>query len=151
MMTLYRNTRKKILLARILLAIAAGLISSTLWAENSAKPPVVHQLRIYELYKDNKDVFHERFRDDAMRIMYKYDFNIVSIWESEREDKIEFVYLLEWPNEETMKAQWEKFMADKDWSDIKRKTGKIHGRFVNGIEDRKLTLTRYSPSEILTR
>ena len=30
---------------------------------------VVHQLRIYEIFDSNKQAFHERFRDHAMRIM----------------------------------------------------------------------------------
>jgi hypothetical protein len=42
----------------------------------------VHQLRIYEIFDHNKQAFHERFRDHAMRIMKKYDFNIVAMWEA---------------------------------------------------------------------
>ncbi|MFC6633184.1 NIPSNAP family protein [Microbulbifer taiwanensis] len=119
-------------------------------ADIRAEPSVVHQLRIYELYKDNTGVFHDRFHKHAMRIMERYDFNIVSTWESEQEDRVEFVYLLTWPNEQTMKAQWEKFMADQEWKDIKKITGSKHGRFVNGIEDRKLILTDFSPRKLLT-
>jgi hypothetical protein len=29
----------------------------------------VHQLRIYEIFDHNKQAFHDRFRDHAMRIM----------------------------------------------------------------------------------
>ncbi len=36
-----------------------------------------------------------------------------------------------------------------EWKDIKKVTGKKHGRFVNGIEDRKLILTDYSPRRSL--
>lgn len=110
---------------------------------------VIHQLRIYELFDDTREAFHERFRDHAQRIMKRYDFNIVAMWETRTDDAIEFVYLLEWPDEQTMTAQWEAFMADQEWSDIKAATGKMHGRFVGAIEDRTLRLTDYSPGSAL--
>jgi hypothetical protein len=42
----------------------------------------IHQLRIYEIFDHNKQAFHDRFRDHAMRIMKKHDFNIVAMWEA---------------------------------------------------------------------
>lgn len=105
----------------------------------------VHQLRIYQVPRENRDVFHERFRDHAARIMARYGFNIVAMWETEFEDGVEFVYLLEWPDEETMTARWEAFMSDEEWAAIKRQTGRAHGTFVEGIEDRTLRPTDYSP------
>jgi hypothetical protein len=45
---------------------------------------VVHQLRIYEIFDNNKQAFHDRFRDHAMRIMAKYDFHFVALWETRR-------------------------------------------------------------------
>jgi len=110
---------------------------------------VVHQLRIYELFANTRDAFHERFRDHAQRIMERYDFRIVAMWESRTGERIEFVYLLEWPDEETMKGRWAAFMADQEWSDIKAETSRIHGRFVGDIEDRTLLLTDYSPDSLL--
>lgn len=109
---------------------------------------VVHQLRVYELFDDTREAFHERFRDHAQRIMERYDFRIVAMWESRTDERIEFVYLLEWPDEETMKDRWAKFMADQEWSDIKAETSRIHGRFVGDIEDRTLLLTDYSPDTV---
>jgi hypothetical protein len=105
----------------------------------------VHQLRIYEIFDSNKQAFHDRFRDHAMRIMKKYDFNIVAQWEAKTDARTEFVYLLEWPDEATMKDRWAKFMADKEWADIKKQTGAKHGKLVGEIQDRTLNLTPYSP------
>ena len=79
----------------------------------------IHQLRIYEIFDSNKQAFHERFRDHALRIMARYDFKIVATWETRHDDRAEFVYLLEWPDDETMKDRWAKFMADKESSEIK--------------------------------
>jgi len=109
----------------------------------------VHQLRIYEIFENNKQAFHDRFRDHAMRIMAKYDFNIVAQWETKNGPRTEFVYLLEWPDEATMKDRWAKFMADPEWSDIKKETGAKYGKLVGEIQDRTLTLTPYSPRQKL--
>jgi hypothetical protein len=126
-----------------MLALVCPAVPPASAAEGEGR--VIHQLRIYELFDETKDAFHERFRDHAQRIMARYDFNIVAMWESRTGDRIEFVYLLQWPDEETMKDRWGAFMADQEWSDIKAETSRVHGRFVGEIEDRTLVLTDYSP------
>jgi hypothetical protein len=81
--------------------------------------------------------------------MAKYDFPIVAMWESKHEDRTEFVYLLQWPDQATMKKRWAAFMADEEWKQIKKDTAAKHGTFVGGIEDRTLQLTGYSPQRDL--
>jgi len=130
-----------LLLSMLLLAAVSPVLA--------ADKEVVHQLRVYKLLDETREAFHERFRDHAQRIMARYDFHIVAMWESRTDDAIEFVYLLEWPDEETMKNRWDAFMADQEWSDIKAETSRIHGQFVGGIEDRTLLLTDYSPNGAL--
>jgi hypothetical protein len=103
----------------------------------------VHQLRIYEIFDNNKQAFH------AMRIMKKYDFDIVAMWEAKNGERTEFVYLLQWPDEATMKDRWAKFMADQEWSHIKKQTAAKHGQLVGEIQDRTLHLTPYSPRKEL--
>lgn len=129
----------------MLIASLAASISPPTSADAAPKSSVVHQLRIYTLNAANKDVFHERFEKQAMPIMARYDFNIISTWESTFDGETEFVYLLEWPDEATLKRQWAKFMADEEWQRIKKETGGKYGSFVEGIEDRTLRLTWYSP------
>jgi hypothetical protein len=133
------------ILAALLLFLATAFPTpATVFAAEDDRQ-VVHQLRIYELFENTSEAFHDRFRDHAQRIMARYDFNIVAMWESRTDDRIEFVYLLAWPDEQTMKDRWEAFMADQEWSDIKAETSRIHGQFVGDIEDRTLRLTDYSP------
>jgi len=112
---------------------------------------VIHQLRIYEIFDTNKKAFHDRFRDHAMRIMAKYDFKIVATWESKRDNRTEFVYLLEWPDRETMADRWEKFLRDQEWIKIKKETGEMYGPLVGEIQDRTLYLTDYSPCKALAK
>jgi heme-degrading monooxygenase HmoA len=107
---------------------------------------MIQQLRIYEIFEHNKAAFHARFRDHAARIMRKYGFHIVAMWEAQTDRRTEFVYLLAWPDEATKHAAWTAFMADEEWSEIKRVTSAEHGTLVGTIEDRVLVPTSYSPS-----
>jgi hypothetical protein len=141
------------LVACLLLALPLVTFAATPSSQSSREDPapgVVHQLRIYEIFENNKQAFHDRFRDHAMRIMAKYDFNIVAQWEAQNGARTEYVYLLEWPDEATMKDRWAKFMADQEWSDIKKQTGAKYGKLVGEIQDRTLNLTAYSPQKELS-
>jgi hypothetical protein len=117
-----------------------------------ARPPsttckarkMIQQLRIYEIFENNKAAFHARFRDHAARIMERYGFHILAMWETKSGERTEFVYLLQWPNERTKTVAWSDFMQDKEWAEIKRITSAEHGLLVGKIEDRILTLTDYS-------
>ena len=118
---------------------------------------MIQQLRIYEIFENNKAAFHARFRDHATRIMQRYGFQIPAMWETKFGERTEFVYLLQWPDEKTKIAAWSEFMQDKEWAEIKRVTSAEHGPLVGEIEDRSLTLTDYSgaafpvPGEYATR
>jgi heme-degrading monooxygenase HmoA len=107
---------------------------------------MIHQLRIYEIFEQNKEAFHNRFRDHAERIMRGYGFTILAMWETKTEQRTEFVYLLAWPDEATMRQAWTQFMADEEWKTIKRVTAAEHGVLVGEIEDRILYPTSYSPA-----
>jgi hypothetical protein len=107
---------------------------------------MIHQLRTYEIFENNKSAFHARFADHAARIMRRYGFDIVAMWETKTAERTEFVYLLRWPDDEAMRRAWDAFMADAEWTEIKKVTSAAHGRLVGAIEDRVLTLTEYSPS-----
>ena len=133
--------------------IAIGFIFSfvnDLTAQTKSKNPI-HQLRIYEIPRENRQVFNERFRDHAIRIMKKYGFKIVAIWESETEQKVEFVYLLEWKDKQTMEESWKKFLADEEWKEIKKKSSEKYGTFVNEIQEKTLILADYSPQKNLVK
>ena len=80
-----------------------------------------------------------------MRIMKRYDFKIVGIWENRSADKLEFVYLLEWKDEATMNAKWKSFLADQEWIDIKKRTNSDTAPLIGNIESRILRKVDYSP------
>ena len=107
---------------------------------------MIHQLRIYEIFEHNKAAFHDRFRDHAWRIMRAYGFDILAFWEARTAERTEFVYLLGWPDETTMRDAWAAFKADEEWKEIKRITGAQHGDLVGEIQERVLIPTSYMPS-----
>src|SRR5215510_1259057 len=106
---------------------------------------MVHQLRIYEIFEHNKAAFHERFRDHAIRIMKSYGFEIIAMWETKTDERSEFVYILRWQDEPTMRSAWAGFRVDEEWKEIKRVTRAQHGDLVGEIEERILVPTSYSP------
>lgn len=106
---------------------------------------MIHQLRIFEIFQHNKAAFHNRFRDHAVRIMKSYGFNFIVMWETQVNSRTEFVYLLSWPDEQTMRDAWSRFMADEEWKEIKRVTSGQYGDLVGSIEDRVLSPISYSP------
>jgi kynureninase len=105
---------------------------------------MIHQLRIYEIFENNKAAFHDRFRDHSSRIMAKYGFNIIGTWETKTGSRTEFVYLLAWPDEKTMIHAWDQFKADPEWKKIKQESTAKHGDLVGAIQDRTLVPTSYS-------
>ncbi len=106
---------------------------------------MIHQLRIYEIFEHNKAAFHARFRDHAARLMKTYGFEIKAMWECRTEAHTEFVYVLAWPDEATMRERWAAFMADEEWKRIKKETSAVSGPMVGEIEERVLHPTGYSP------
>jgi len=138
----------RILIASIFILVVGVIVPQRSLSRAGEQQSVIHQLRIYEIFDSNKQAFHDRFRDHAMRIMARYDFKT---WESKKDNRTEFVYLLEWPDRETMADRWKKFLRDQEWIKIKKETGEMFGPLVGEIQDRTLHLTDYSPREALAK
>jgi hypothetical protein len=151
MISSFAAQKYKILIASMVILTVGIIVPERLLAGAGEPQKVIHQLRIYEIFDSNKKAFHDRFRDHAMRIMAKYDFKIVAAWESKKDNRTEFVYLLEWPDKETMTDRWEKFLRDPEWIKIKKETGEISGPLVGEIQARTLYLTDYSPQKALAK
>ncbi len=96
---------------------------------------MVYQLRTYVLYEHNKDAFLARFRDHAARIMAGYGFQMKHMWLTGSGDNLQFIYLLEWPDEATLRQAWVLFRADQEWAEIKQQTNSLHGDMVGTITD----------------
>lgn len=106
----------------------------------------LQQLRIYEINRANRAPFHDRFRDHALRLMERHGFTVLDMWESDTGDRLQFVYLLSWPDEATMDARWEAFLADEEWIAIKRRSAAESGQLVRETRGQPLSRVSYSPA-----
>jgi hypothetical protein len=125
------------------LSIGANAATTYLCPGNGTQ---IQQLRIYELNRSNREYFHERFQDHAVRIMKRHGFDIVDIWESETGEKLQFVYVLSWPDQATMDSRWKSFLADPEWIEIKKRSAAEHGELVRVANGQPLVRLSYSPA-----
>lgn len=139
------SSLRSLALAALLALAPAPAAASPDDSTAASTPAPLQQLRIYEIPRANEGVFHDRFQGHALRIMARHGFQPRSIWRSDHQDKVEFIYLLDWPDAAAMHAAWAAFMADEEWAAIKRETGARHGRFVEAIADRTLEPLAWSP------
>jgi hypothetical protein len=106
----------------------------------------VFQLRIYEVSPDKREPFHQRFEQHALRIMQRYQFHPIALWESTSVIDFEFIYILAWPDLQTMEQQWKLFLADLEWIAIKQKMAADIGEPVQKVSSRILATLPYSPA-----
>lgn len=106
----------------------------------------LQQLRIYEVNRENRDPFHQRFQEHALRIMKKYGFDVIDMWESDTGEKLQFIYVLDWPDRATMDGAWKSFLADPEWIDIKKRSAERHGQLVHEAKGQPLERVVYSPA-----
>jgi hypothetical protein len=106
----------------------------------------LHQLRMYEINRANKGAFHQRFQDHALRIMQRHGFSVVDMWESDTDEKLQFIYVLSWPDRPTMDARWKAFLADEEWLEIKRRTAAESGELVREANGQPMVRVSYSPA-----
>lgn len=108
---------------------------------------MILQQRTYELFDATRDAFHVRFRDHATRFLDRHGFTVVAAWERRRDGRPEFVYVLRWPDEATMRRGWDAFLADPEWAEIKhRSVIDAGGPLVGDIDDCVITPVEYLPS-----
>jgi hypothetical protein len=136
------------------LAILAVLLLATIPSVSHAEDRYIcpgsgseiQQLRLYEINRANRDAFHGRFQDHALRIMKRHGFKIIDMWESDTGEKLEFAYILSWPDKQTMDSRWKEFLADPEWIEIKKKTAEASGQFVREANGQPLVRVSYSPA-----
>ena len=106
---------------------------------------MIYEQRTYEIPNNTRKAFHERFEKHAMRIMKKYDFNVIGCWDEVIGEMQNFTYMLAWSDMNTRMEAWAKFNADEEWSQIKRDTARQHGELVRKTSNKFLSPTKYSP------
>ena len=78
--------------------------------------------------------------------MKRHGFKVVDMWESDSGEKLEFVYVLSWPDRDTMDRRWKAFLADQEWIDIKKRSAAESGELVREANGQPLVRVSYSPA-----
>lgn len=106
------------------LLLTLSMLSNTVFAQSSYICPgngdAFQELRIYEINPINREPFHARFAEHALRFMKKYGFTVVDMWESKTDGKLQLIYILSWPDKATQEDRWKAFRADPEWAEIRR-------------------------------
>ncbi len=81
-----------------------------------------------------------------LRIFARYNMQVVGFWTPAEADEAgdSLVYMLTFPDEDTMRRAWEAFRADPEWRTGKAAT-EVDGALVTRVESRVLLPTDYSP------
>lgn len=103
---------------------------------------MIYELRRYELERRNKSHFYERFEKQFLSIAKKYGLKIVGAWDAE--NSTETVYILAWPNLETLQSTWQKVLTDEEWIQIKKDSKEKYGDLVLKTHSEVLNPTSYS-------
>jgi len=138
----------KVFFAVVLFAFAIAppaLYSQTTYlCANNTKS--FQELRVYEVNRVNREAFHERFADHALRLMKKYRFKVIDMWESESDGRLQFIYILSWPDKKTMETRWKAFRGDDEWAKIKQRSVEKYGDLLLSTHGQELVRVSYSPA-----
>lgn len=131
----------------VLFLCSSSALAQTTFLCSDKDRSTLRELRIYDINRPNREPFHERFQDHAIRIMKKYKFNIVDMWESDTGDKLQLVYIVAWPDKATMDTRWKAFRADPEWAEIRKRSVEKHGDLLLANPHTQLiTRVSYSPA-----
>ena len=138
-----KTLRISLLFIFTLVPLAAHAQTTYLCSDNGK---AFKELRIYDINRANRIAFHERFADHALRLMKKYGFTVDDMWESDAGEKLQFVYIISWPDKETMESRWKAFRADKEWDEVKKRSVEKHGELLTAIQTQTMVRVSYSPA-----
>ncbi len=108
---------------------------------------MIYEERVYEIPNPVRMAFHERFEKHAMRIMEKYNFEVVGCWDEVIGEMQNFVYILAWKDLNSRQDAWAKFNDDEEWTQIKKESTEIYGQLVAKTQNKILSPTTYSPTK----
>jgi hypothetical protein len=106
---------------------------------------MLHEMRIYYIYPGRMDAIHKRFSDHTLKLFQKYDIKTIDFWE-DAEGKNVIYYILEHKDRESRDSNFEKFIVDTEWLEVKR-LSELNGPIVEKIESIFMNRVPYSPAK----
>ncbi|MFC4807698.1 NIPSNAP family protein [Paenibacillus sp. GCM10023250] len=83
---------------------------------------MLYELRIYTIPEGRMQAMLDRFRDDTIRIFAKHGMNVTEFWVDADASKNRLYYILEHRDAEARERNFEAFMKDPEWLDVRERT-----------------------------
>jgi hypothetical protein len=102
---------------------------------------MIYELREYVAAPQAVDALHARFSDHTLDLFARHGLEVVGFW-TDQDDPNRIVYLLRFPDQETMRRAWSDFQNDPEWKRIKAES-EADGPLVAEKHSRILTSPSY--------
>lgn len=108
---------------------------------------MIYELRTYTASPGKIEPLHQRFREVTLGLFERHEMRVVGFWTPAAGDgpSDQLVYLLAFPDLESMAARWDAFRADPDWIAAKADSER-DGALTALVESRLLESTDYGPA-----
>ncbi|REE67615.1 NIPSNAP protein [Paenibacillus taihuensis] len=83
---------------------------------------MLYELRIYHVVPGRLQELLNRFRVHNLRLFPKYDLNITNFWVNADEAVNQFYYVIEHKDLEAREKNFQAFMEDPEWAQIRKQT-----------------------------
>jgi len=91
---------------------------------------MLYELRRYEAFGHNQAALHARFADHTTHIFARLGFSQAGYFETVIGDGPDLTYLLRWSDLNERQQAWDRFHADPEWQEVRRRTTEAHGLLV---------------------
>ena len=103
---------------------------------------MIYELRVYHIHPGRMDAIHQRFADHTIDLFKKHGMGVVDFWEDLTENTI--YYTMEHPDKESRDKNFDAFINDPEWIDVKTKS-ELDGPIVVKVESYLMKRVPYSP------
>ncbi len=105
----------------------------------------IYELRTYHAAEGKLEALHARFRDHTMKIFAKHHMKVVGFYgpvDKEKGSEDTLIYILEFPSRDAMKAAWDAFRKDPEWT-AAQKASEVNGKLTTKVESVVMKATDY--------
>lgn len=108
---------------------------------------MIYELRTYTASPGKIEQLHQRFREVTLKLFERHQMRLVGFWTPVAEDGPgdQLIYMLAFPDRESVAARWAAFRADPDWIKAKAESER-DGVLTALVESRLLESTDYGPA-----
>ena len=103
---------------------------------------MIHELRTYRIPDGRMPDILARFENITFGLFDRLEMKVVAFWT--KKDASELVYICEFADETEMRAKWDTFRADPEWTEAKART-EANGPIVSEVISEVLIPTSFSP------